>query len=211
AVALVVLPDAIAATGGVDRDLATRALDAGMLVVGGTGTAGGVLDGDAIAVSALDRAGRPAGSAPTSARWTLAAPGGTGAGDPAVAVLGTDVDGGYIAMSGTWVAAAHVAAAAAVLRTDGLDAATTAQRLVDTAGAPAAVGAPGRLDVAAARRATARGRAPAGAPAVSGSGAPSTVPVPPPTVVIAAPSEIDAPPGVLTYPAGATHVPDIAM
>ncbi|HVM53455.1 MAG TPA: S8 family serine peptidase [Acidimicrobiales bacterium] len=106
AVALVVLPDAIAAPGGVDRDAATRALDAGMLVVGGAGTAGHVLDGDAIAVSALDRAGRPAGSAPTSARWTLAAPGGTGAGDPAVAVLGTDVEGGYIAMSGTWVAPA---------------------------------------------------------------------------------------------------------
>jgi serine protease len=206
-VALVVLPDAVAGSGVGDSGTATRALDAGMLVVGGAGTAGRVLDGDAIAVSALDRDGRLAGTAPTSARWTLAAPGGTGAGDPASAVLGTDADGDYVAMSGTWVAAAHVAAAAAVLRSDGLDAETTAQRLVDTAGASSTAGAPGRLDVGASRRSTARALAPAREPAVAGSGVASSVPVPPPTptLVFAAPPEIDAPPGVLMYGAGATR------
>ena len=204
-VALIVLPDAVTGPAGIDRDAATRGLDAGMLVVGGAGAAGDVLDGDAIAVSALDRAGRPAGTAPTRSRWSLAAPGGTGAGDSAVAVLGTDADGGYIAMSGTWIAAAHVAAAAAVLRSDGLDAATAAQRLVDTAGVPASPGGPGRLDVRAARGSEVRTVPPTRPRTAPTVGASSPAPVREPTLLIAAPPEIDAPPGVLTYPAGATR------
>lgn len=200
-VALVVLPDAVAGPDGYGGDAATRALDAGMLVVGGAGAAGHVLDGDALAVSALDRAGRPAGTAPTRSRWSLAAPGGTGAGDPAVAVLGTDADGGYVAMSGTWVAAAHVAAAAAVLRSDGLDAPTAAQRLVETAAAPASGGGPGRLDIAAARASEVQTLPASAARTVPSVGAPSPAPVAEPPRVIAAPPEVDAPPGALAYPA----------
>jgi hypothetical protein len=208
AVALVVLPDDAAASPAIGAGATQRALDAGMLVVGGAGTAGAVLDerdGAAVAVAAVDRSGRPAGSAPTRARWTLAAPGGTGAGDATRAVLGTDVGGGYAAVSGTWVAAAHVAGAAAVLRGDGLGAGETAQRLVDMAQPAETPGAPGRLDVAAARSQVTLAPHPTTAvPRAEPAGVTEAHPAPTTSPATGAAPEIDAPPRVLAYPARAS-------
>lgn len=204
-VAVVVLPDAVGSAMAGGTDAVGRAVGAGMLVVGGVGSAGHVPDAqDAVAVAAVDRSGRPAGGAPTRARWALAAPGGTVTGDPDRAVLGTAADGGYVALSGTWVAAAHVAAAAAVLRADGLDAPSAAQRLVDAA-SPASSGAgPGRLDLEAARSSA---RATASTVPPSPTTAPPR-PVPPPATAAAwvppgPQPEIDAPPGILRYRSGA--------
>lgn len=211
-VVVVVLPDAAAGPVAASPSGAVqRALGAGLLVVGGAGSAAHVLDGtDSVAVDSVDRSGRPAGSAPTRARWSLAAPGGTGAGDPERAVLGTATGGDYAAMSGTWVAAAHVAGAAAVLRADGHDAESTAQRLVDAASPAPTRAAPGRLDLGAARSS---GPA-ATAVAVGPNGARSMTPSPPspsttPAFVASPPPEIDAPPGVLRYPSRPAPPPSI--
>jgi serine protease len=203
-VALVVLPDVGLGPMPSSGDAVRRALDAGTLVVGGAGTAANVLDGTAaVGVRSLDRSGRPVDAVPTRARWELAAPGGVGAGDAERAVVSTAGDGSYAAMSGTWVAAAHVAAAAGVLQADGIGAAAAAQRLVDTASPATTRDAPGRLDVTAARTAQ---REPAAEPATtptsvaSSATDPATTLAPARTAVSLRPAEPDAPPGVLRYP-----------
>jgi hypothetical protein len=202
-VALVVLPDGVTGASPPPgaRAVVSDAIAAGTIVVGGVDSAGDVLNGtDAVSVASLDRTDRQLAIAPTSSRWALAAPGGVGAGDPDRAVLSTGTDGGYAAMSGSWVAAAHVAAALAVLRGDGLDVRSAADRLVASGESPRAPGALVRVDLAAAR----------GTPIASmpAQPAPTTMTAPttraPTTPVATARSAvpsaaIDAPPGRLPY------------
>lgn len=209
-VALVVLPGAAATAPAPGADAVALALAAGVTVVGGAGSAAHVADADdALVVTSFDRGGRPTAGAPGRSRWVIAAPGGSGTGDPERAVVSTAADGGYDARAGTWVAAAHVAGAAAVLRADGVDAAGSAQRLVSRASPSPWPGEPDRLDVRAARGAP----SPSIAPSPS---APASRPAQPALPVIADGSgtprveaEIDAPPGVLPYALPARPPPTV--
>ena len=145
----------------------------------------GYEDEPAIVVSATDRQDAKPGysSGVGAARWGLAAPGGAGGaiGSADRNILSTYWRRGernaYAYLAGTSMAAPHVSAAAAILRSAGLTPRQTVQRLLATAkdigpqGRDQTFGH-GRLDVAAATRGLARRGGTATTPAGPGPQAP---------------------------------------
>ena len=139
-----------------------------------------------------------------TAKWGLAAPGGSGGG-PGQDILSTFLDGQYAYVAGTSMAVPHVSGAVAVLLSKGLSGPAAVQRLLSTAdrSVKCGPGCQGRLDLAAAAGGGG-GPPPTNAPATT-TAAPglrssaattttTTEPPPPPSVPATdTPSEVAAP------------------
>lgn len=182
------------------EDAIDDAWDAGVITVVAAGNDAlfptGYDDVAALVVTATDRDDRRASYASNvaGAEWGMAAPGGDGFAESGL-ILSTWWDAAgkepYAYLSGTSMAAPHVAGAAAVLLSLGLTPEEVVNRLLSTA---ADLGAPGtdstygagRLDVAAA----VAGLGGTGAGGGTGGGAPGSSPGPPATAAPGSPSNI---------------------
>jgi subtilisin family serine protease len=135
---------------------------AGVVVVAASGnrSADGAVAQPTLVVTGTDRSGNLAGYAHGTARspWGLAAPGGADDGDPTcrdatrAGISSTWIGGGRRCLSGTSMAAPHVAGAVADLRSMGYAPADAVDRLIGSARAirPDGAAGVGALDLAAA-------------------------------------------------------------
>ena len=141
-------------------------------------------DIDAVVVTAVTRQGSRAGYATDvgSAKWGIAAPGGSGNGEVADDIVSAYTGNACGLLAGTSMAAPHVSAALAILRAKGLSPQQSVTRILSTAKpkTPARTYGSGILDLGA-------------AVAGLGGGTPTTVTTPAPTTVPPAPTATTQP------------------
>jgi subtilisin family serine protease len=178
---------------------------------------------NAVVVGATDRSGAvaPYSSPIGTAKWGVAAPGGSGGG-PGQDVLSTFTGGRYAWTAGTSMATPHVSGALALLIARGYTGATAVQRLLATLDGSVRCGSgcQGRINVAAAVGGAGPGAAPAptappppppppatAAPVVPGTPAPTTEP---PAVTVPPPPDTTLPPPVVAEPTDPGPDPELA-